>query len=266
MPLLDAREQHARGEIDDEALRGVEDEAIRDVVKMQQDVGLRTATDGEFRRASWHMDFIYALEGVGRAEGDIQVQFRNEQGTLEFTSAALHIDSPIRLDGPIFGEHFRFLKSAAEGTGLTPKLTIPSPSMVHYRGGPAAIDPAVYPEEELFWADLTAAYAKQLRAMADLGCTYLQLDDVSLAYLNDPKQRERMAAMGGDAEHQHEHYIRQINKVLAGELGAGADHGEIEARDQQESTETDPWNDRTSLRARYGDHRPGNTKTSYDRL
>jgi 5-methyltetrahydropteroyltriglutamate--homocysteine methyltransferase len=213
--VLEAREQHARGDLDAEKLRAIEDDAIRDVVKMQQDVGLRTATDGEFRRSSWHMDFIYQLQGVSRAEGDIKVQFRNAEGTLEFTSAALKVDGSIGLDEPIFGEDFRFLRSVADGTGLTPKLTIPSPSMVHYRGGRAAIDPQVYPEEEQFWADLTAAYAKQVRMIADLGCTYLQLDDVSLAYLNDPRQRERVAAQGGDAEHQHEHYIRQINAALA---------------------------------------------------
>jgi 5-methyltetrahydropteroyltriglutamate--homocysteine methyltransferase len=212
--LLEARQARTRGEIDEETLRRLEDDAIRDVVQMQRDVGLRTATDGEFRRASWHMDFIYQIEGVRRAEGEIEVKFRNEEGSLEFTSAALKVDRPIRIDEPIFGDDFRFLQSAADGTGLTPKLTIPSPSMVHYRGGRAAIDPAVYPDEEQFWADLTAAYADQVRMIADLGCTYLQLDDVSLAYLNDPQQRERIAAQGGDAEHQHEHYIRQINRVL----------------------------------------------------
>jgi 5-methyltetrahydropteroyltriglutamate--homocysteine methyltransferase len=213
--LLAARAQHAAGEIDDAALRAVEDDAIRDVVAMQHDVGLRTATDGEFRRASWHMDFIYQLDGVHKADGEIKVPMRNEQGVIEFTSAAMRIDGKIGLERPIFGDHFTFLADAAKGTGLTPKLTIPSPSMVHYRGGPAAIDPEVYPDEEQFWADLTAAYAKQLQLMADLGCTYLQLDDVSLAYLNDPRQRERVATWGGDGEHLHEHYIRQLNRVLA---------------------------------------------------
>jgi 5-methyltetrahydropteroyltriglutamate--homocysteine methyltransferase len=98
---------------------------------------------------------------------------------------------------------------------MTPKLTIPSPSMVHYRGGRAAIDSAVYPELDEFWSDLSAAYAEQLRRVADLGCTYLQLDDTSLAYLNDPKQRELVAAQGADAEHQHEQYIRTINAAIA---------------------------------------------------
>lgn len=141
---------------------------------------------------------------------------RNEAGVVEFTSAAMRVDGKVGISRPIFGEHFSFLAEATAGTGLTPKLTIPSPSMVHYRGGPASIDPEVYPDEEQFWADLTAAYAEQLRMMADLGCTYLQLDDVSLAYLNDPRQRERVTTWGADGEHLHEHYIRQLNRVLAG--------------------------------------------------
>jgi 5-methyltetrahydropteroyltriglutamate--homocysteine methyltransferase len=124
------------------------------------------------------------------------------------------VDGPVHLERPIFADDFRFLASVVDDD-QTPKLTMPSPSMVHYRGGSAAIDPAVYPEEEDFWSDLTATYAAQLRAIYDLGGRYLQLDDVSLAYLNDPKQRAQVAAQGGDAEHQHEHYIRQLNKALA---------------------------------------------------
>jgi 5-methyltetrahydropteroyltriglutamate--homocysteine methyltransferase len=131
---------------------------------------------------------------------------------LDFTPAALKVDGRIGLaDEPIFGDHFRFLRSVV--TRNTPKLTIPSPSMVHYRGGRAAIDPAVYPDEEQFGADLSAAYAKQIRLIAGLGCTYLQLDDTSLAYLNDSQQRAEVAAQGGDA--QHERYIAQINAALA---------------------------------------------------
>jgi 5-methyltetrahydropteroyltriglutamate--homocysteine methyltransferase len=99
--------------------------------------------------------------------------------------------------------------------GVTPKLTIPSPSMVHYRGGRAALDPSAYSDIDEFWLDLSAAYADQVRAVAELGCTYLQFDDTSLAYLNDPQQRERMAEKGEDAEHLHETYIRHINEALA---------------------------------------------------
>ncbi|HEU5045045.1 MAG TPA: 5-methyltetrahydropteroyltriglutamate--homocysteine S-methyltransferase [Nocardioidaceae bacterium] len=213
--LLQARADHAAGTLDDAGLRAAEDAAIRDVVQMQEEVGLQTRTDGEFRRTSWHMDFIYRLRGISRTDERIQVHFRNAEGDLEFTSAALRVAGEVGLnpdDTPIFGKDFEFLQSVA--TSGTPKLTIPSPSMVHYRGGRAAIDPQVYPDEEEFWADLSAAYAEQVMAIAALGCTYLQLDDTSLAYLNDPAQRAQVAAQGGDAEHQHERYIRQINAAL----------------------------------------------------
>jgi 5-methyltetrahydropteroyltriglutamate--homocysteine methyltransferase len=212
--LLQAREAYQGDGIDSAELRAIENDAIREVVRQQEAVGLRSATDGEFRRASWHMDFIYQLGGVTRAHDNLTVQFRNAEGTLEFTPAALHVDAPVALEEPIFAEDFQFLQSCVETA--TPKLTIPSPSMVHYRGGRASIDEAVYPDMDAFWADLTSAYAAEVRALAGLGCTYLQFDDTSLAYLNDPKQREMIASMGGDAEHQHELYIRHINEALEG--------------------------------------------------
>jgi 5-methyltetrahydropteroyltriglutamate--homocysteine methyltransferase len=211
--LLQARADHAAGRITADELRAVEDEAIRAAVRMQEDVGLQSATDGEFRRTSWHMDFIYQLQGVHRTDEQILVHFRNAYGNLDFTSAALRIDGKIGLDEPIFGPAFSFLRETV--TTAVPKLTIPSPSMVHYRGGPAAIDRSVYPDDDQFWADLSAAYAKQVAGVAALGCTYLQLDDTSLAYLNDPAQRAELAAKGGDPVHQHERYIRQINAALA---------------------------------------------------
>ncbi len=214
--LLEARARFAAGEIDDAELRGVEDAAIADVVRLQGDVGLRTATDGEFRRASWHMDFIYAIDGISKVTGeDIVVHFKNADGTIDFTPAGLHVDGPLSIDEPVFGTDFAYLQGQVSER-QTAKLTIPSPSMVHYRGGAAAIDPAVYPDEDTFWDALSAAYAQQVRGIAAQGCTYLQLDDTSLAYLNDPAQRAELAAQGRDAEHQHERYIRQINAALAG--------------------------------------------------
>jgi 5-methyltetrahydropteroyltriglutamate--homocysteine methyltransferase len=212
--LLRAREEKAQGHISAQQLREVEDEAIRGVVAMQRQAGLQSATDGEFRRTSWHMDFIYRLGGINQADGRITVQFRNAEGLLEFTSAALAVTGPVRLGEPIFGDDFAFLKSIVDDE-VTAKLTIPSPSMVHYRGGRAAIDPAVYPDEEQFWADLSAAYAQQVQGIAALGCEYLQLDDTSLAYLNDPAQRAILASRGDDAEHQHLRYIKQINAAIA---------------------------------------------------
>ena len=213
--LLEARQRFADGAIDAGELQAAENDAIRDAVALQRDAGLRSVTDGEFRRASWHMDFIYSLDGVSKVVDEtLHVQFRNEQGTLEFAPPSAHIDARIGLSGTIFGDAFGFLQSVAD-PAQTPKLTIPSPSMVHYRGGRAAIDESVYPDLDAFWADLTAAYAEEVRRLGEQGCTYLQFDDTSLAYLNDPAQREHVREIGGDAEHQHETYIRHINEALA---------------------------------------------------
>ena len=216
--LVEARARHAAGTLDDAGLRAAEDTAIREVVALQRDAGLQTVTDGELRRTSWHMDFLYQLEGVSPTEETMAVHFRNADGDLDFSSAALSVHDRVRLGEPIFTEAFTFLRdTAAEiAPGMTPKLTIPSPNMVHYRGGRAAIDDGVYPDLDAFWDDLAGAYAEEVRAVAGLGCTYLQLDDTSLAYLNDPAQREQLRAQGGDPEHQHERYVRTINDAIAG--------------------------------------------------
>src|SRR5919112_1175882 len=211
--LLNARDDFAAGRISSEELRRIEDGAIREIVRMQEEAGLQSATDGEFRRASWHMDFIYQLGGITKAQDSMKVEFRNEVGTIEFTPAALSVEDRIRLKEPIFADAFRFLNE--QTTRATPKLTIPSPSMVHYRGGRAAVDEAVYPDLDGFWADLTSAYANEVRRLGDLGCTYLQFDDTSLAYLNDPEQREHVGRIGGDADRQLVADIRHINEALA---------------------------------------------------
>ncbi len=211
--LLAARADFAAGRITAGPLRDAEDAAITGVVAMQQQAGLQSATDGEFRRASWHMDFIYQIGGISKAPGHLAVKFHNPAGNIEFTPAALHVGSKIRLEKTIFAEDFLYLQSVA-GPAV-PKLTIPSPNMVHYRGGPAAIDPAVYPDTEEFWSDLSTAYADEVARLAGLGCTYLQFDDTSLAYLNDPVQRAEIAERGEDAEHLHLRYIRQVNDALA---------------------------------------------------
>jgi 5-methyltetrahydropteroyltriglutamate--homocysteine methyltransferase len=213
--LLKAREDHAAGRIDDAELRGVEDEAIRDVIRRQEEIGLQSATDGEFRRESWHMDFIYSLGGITKVQDDtIRVHFHNEKREFDWAPPSAHVDAKLSLPETIFGEHFAFVRDNV--SSARPKLTIPSPSMVHYRGGRSAIDESVYPDLDEFWADLTAAYAEEVRRLAELGCTYLQLDDTSLAYMNDPEQRKHVAEIGGDPEHQHETYIANINRALSG--------------------------------------------------
>jgi 5-methyltetrahydropteroyltriglutamate--homocysteine methyltransferase len=213
--LFAARARHAAGELDDADLRAVEDDAVRAAVELQRDVGLQSVTDGEFRRASWHMDFIYRLGGITRVpEEKIAIHFHGDEGDIDAVFSGMHVDGKLGIDEPIFGDDFRFLSDVADG--LTPKLTIPSPSMVHYRGGRASIDPDVYPDLDGFWADLTAAYRDEVARLYELGCRYLQLDDTSLAYLNDPQQREYVASIGGDPERQHVEYIHHINEALAG--------------------------------------------------
>jgi 5-methyltetrahydropteroyltriglutamate--homocysteine methyltransferase len=160
------------------------------------------------------MDFIYQIGGISKAPGNLAVKFHNPSGDIEFTPASIVVDSKVRVDHTIFADDFRYLQSVV--TSAVPKLTIPSPNMVHYRGGPASVDPGVYPDIEEFWADLAAAYADEVGRLAALGCRYLQFDDTSLAYLNDPVQRAEIAARGEDADHLHLRYIRQVNAALAG--------------------------------------------------
>jgi 5-methyltetrahydropteroyltriglutamate--homocysteine methyltransferase len=212
--LLRVRGEQQAGRLSAEELRRVEDGAIREVVRMQREAGLQGVTDGEFRRGSWHMDFLYRIGGVARTDRVLRIEFRNEAGPVEAALGAFRIDGRLALGDTIFADDFAFLKSvAAEGT--TAKLTIPSPSMLHYRGGRAVIDPAAYPDMDAFWHDLAEVYRKEIAGLAALGCTYLQLDDTSLAYLNDPAQRAYVTSIGGDGEQQHLTNIRLINAALA---------------------------------------------------
>ena len=214
--VLQARDEFAQGEISAKQLAQIEDDAIRDVIRMQGEVGLKSATDGELRRQSWHMDFIYQLGGVEKVEDDtIRVAFHNKDKNFEWSPPSAHVTAPIALRETIFADAFTFVCDNVSA-GQTPKLTIPSPSMVHYRGGRAAISEAVYPDLGQFWDDLAAAYGQEIARLYDLGCRYLQLDDTSLAYINDPVQREHIKDIGGDPLRQHDTYIATINKALAG--------------------------------------------------
>jgi 5-methyltetrahydropteroyltriglutamate--homocysteine methyltransferase len=211
--LTAARAQLKAGRIDGEALRATEDAAIRDAIELQRAAGLQSVTDGEFRRTSWHMDFIYQLGGVEQISGEsLHVQFRSEEGEYDYAPPAMAVTSQVTLPRTIFADAFQFLADHA-APGQTPKLTIPSPSMVHYRGGNSSLD--AYPDVDRFWDDLSAAYARQLDGVYALGCRYLQLDDTSLAYINDPAQRAHIERIGGDPDHLHEQYIATLNRVLA---------------------------------------------------
>jgi 5-methyltetrahydropteroyltriglutamate--homocysteine methyltransferase len=218
--LRDARADFAAGSITAAELRTIEDEEIVKAIRMQEEVGLQSATDGEFRRATWHMDFIYALGGVSKAAGNLAIKFTNPSGTIEWTPAAIEIDGRVRIDETIFGEDFAFLKSHV--STAVPKQTIPSPNMVHYRGGPAMLDPRVYPDIEEFWADLAAAYADEVRRLGDLGPARRDQRArrgrrAPAPALHQPDQRGGPGQARRHGDH-HAHVPRQL-PVLLGRLG-----------------------------------------------
>jgi 5-methyltetrahydropteroyltriglutamate--homocysteine methyltransferase len=217
--LLDARAQRKRGEIDAAQLRAIEDEAIRDAIKMQVDVGLTSITDGEFRRDSWHIDFLEQFGNVAVIPSKIKARFQSEQGPVEYQPQTLQVIGKLSRPRAIFVDHFEFVRAAASemgGTAVTPKITIPSPSNMHFRGGRAAIDAVAYPEMDEFYADLARVYSEEVRALADAGCRYLQIDEVYIAYLCDPALRAQVAALGEDPQTLPQTYVAMINGAVKG--------------------------------------------------
>jgi 5-methyltetrahydropteroyltriglutamate--homocysteine methyltransferase len=210
--LVKAREDRAAGRIDAARLRTIEDKAIAAAVRMQEELGLQGVTDGEMRRQTWHMDFYQRIAGLETLGERVTLPFRNEAGEVPATLEAVRIASRLRLDKTIFAEDFQYLKSVARAT---PKLTIPSPSVLHRRGG-KGVDPKIYPDPAAFWADLAGVYRAEIAALAKLGCTYLQIDDTSFATLCDPAHRQLMTEAGSDGEHLHLTYIKLMNDALKG--------------------------------------------------
>ncbi len=206
-PLKDAREKFAAGKISATDLRMVEDIEIRKIVAKQEEVGLESITDGEFRRSWWHMDFLSALDGVEMIDADQGIQFTGVQtkATAPRVFAKLGSKAHPHID------HFRFLAACAT---KTPKQSIPSPSMLHYRGGRKMINMGVYPTMDEFYHDLGQAYKQAITGFYDAGCRYIQIDDCSFAYLCDPKQREMLAARGDDPTKQGDIYVGMINAAL----------------------------------------------------
>jgi methionine synthase II (cobalamin-independent) len=209
--LHEARERRARGELDAGGLAAIEDDEIRALVARQRELGLRSATDGEQRRAMWHFDFLEALDGVEGFEAPAGIEFK---GGLRTQPKGLRVTGNVGFSGhPMLG-HFAFLRSLTEGTGVTAKMTIPSPSVLHFRGGRQAVSPSVYPDMgELYW-DLGHAYRAAVGAFADAGCRYLQLDETNLAYLCDPDQRRMLAERGDDPEQLPGIYADLINTAV----------------------------------------------------
>ncbi|WP_207479132.1 5-methyltetrahydropteroyltriglutamate--homocysteine S-methyltransferase [Arenibaculum pallidiluteum] len=208
-PLKEAREKREKGELAADGLRAVEDQEIRKIIARQETIGLEAVTDGEFRRAFWHYDFLEHLDGVEGFWMEQGVQFKG----VQLKPKGLRVNGRLGFSSHPMIEHFRFVK---ENTSRVAKMTIPSPSMLHYRAGRQMIDQAVYPEMEPFYADLGAAYNKAVGAFAEAGCRYLQLDDVSFAYLCDPEQRRMLAERGDDPAKQPEIYAGMINRAVRG--------------------------------------------------
>ena len=206
--LRDARERAKRGEITSQALRGIEDQAIRAAVAQQEAIGLECVTDGEFRREMWHLDFLSQLEGV-TTKVVSGPTFRG----IEEPPPIAAVTGKLACPRPIMVDHFSFLKSVAT---KTPKFTLPSPAMLHLRGGRAGISREAYPELAEFWADAALAYRKAIGHLAAAGCSYLQLDDVSFAYLCDERIRENCRSNGDDPALLPRTYAETINAALAG--------------------------------------------------
>ncbi len=209
--LLAAREQFQKGTLGKTELRMIEDRAIREIVRFQEDLGLQGITDGEFRRTYFHVDFLEQLAGV-ETKGGIQVSFRSQTGTVDFSPPVMQVTAKVRHVKPIQLADFEFLKSA---TARTPKVTIPSPTMLHFRGGRGAISKEAYPDLDAFYADVAAAYRAEIASLAQAGCRYLQLDDTNLAYLCDEKMREGARQRGDDPNELPSRYAGLINAAIA---------------------------------------------------
>ena len=215
--LLDARDQYfVQKSITAEQLRAVEDKAITEIVQFQQDVGLQSITDGEFRRTYFHIDFLEQLGGV---KTDIPVTVQRPDGTEELAPPVIRVIDKVRHAKDIQLADFQYLRAQVAGfgnAGLTPKVTIPSPTMLHFRGGRAGISRTAYPElEPDFYDDVAKAYGQELQSLADAGCTYVQMDDTNLAYLCDEKMREAARSRGDDPNELPHRYAGFINKVVA---------------------------------------------------
>lgn len=212
--LQEARARAQEGKCTAEELRAVEDDCIREVVAKQEAVGLQAVTDGEYRRTFFHTDFLQRLGGVTIEQGEFKAAFRKDDGTtVGFRPPTMHVTGRITHDEPIQGRDFDFLKALVSNT---PKVTIPSPSMLHFRGGRAAIDATVYPDLGDFYADLSAAYADEIADLAARGCRYLQMDDTNLAYLCDDTIRASTRARGDDPDGLTHTYCRLFNEAIKG--------------------------------------------------
>jgi methionine synthase II (cobalamin-independent) len=208
--LAEARALHKSGTLSADALKATEDRCIEAAIRKQEELGFRAATDGEYRRAFWHYDFVSGLDGVELYEPEQKIQFK---GGLPLP-LALRVVGRIGWSKPVMVDDFRFV--AGHVNNATPKMTIPSPSVVHFRGGRQAIDPTTYPDLDMFFADLGEAYCKAVAAFGAAGCRYLQLDEVNIAYLCDPEQIAGLKARGEHVDNLLSIYAEMLNRAIEG--------------------------------------------------
>ena len=206
-PLKEAREKAAKGEITAAQLKAVEDREIPIIIAKQEEIGLQLTTDGEYRRSWWHFDFFGMLDGVEIYEIDHGIQFQG----IQTKPLSIRVNGKIGFSNHPMLEHFRFLKAH---TRVMPKMTIPSPSVLHFRLEPGAVSKDFYPHRDAIFDDLGAAYQKAVRAFYDAGCRYLQFDDTAWAYLCSDVELKKARDRGLDVDHLQESYTRTINKAL----------------------------------------------------
>ncbi len=209
--LIKAREAAEKGGIPPDELIRIQHDAIRGVVRLQEDIGLKLATDGEYNRHSWQRDFLLKIGNVKPMASKLTVRFHSAAGTRDHAPPSLQVVGKLSRPSGIFVDDFKFLKSVAR---TTPKITIPSPTIVHFRGGREAIDARAYPEMGAFYDDLAAVYRAEIRDLGAAGCRYLQIDEVNLAYLCDPELRRQVANIGEDPESLPQTYARLLNDTI----------------------------------------------------
>ena len=213
--LIEARAAAEKGELAAAELARIQHRAIRDVVRLQQEAGLRLATDGEYNRFSWQRDFLLKIGNVRPMASKLTVRFHSAAGTRDHTPPSLQVVGKLSRPQGIFVDDFKFLKSITPA-GVTAKITIPSPTIVHFRGGREAIDARAYPQMDAFYDDLAAVYRAEIADLAAVGCRYLQIDEVNLAYLCDPELRRQVANIGEDPATLPKTYAKLLNAAIAG--------------------------------------------------
>jgi 5-methyltetrahydropteroyltriglutamate--homocysteine methyltransferase len=214
--LIKAREAAEKGELAAAELMRVQHDAIRDVVRLQQDIGLKLVTDGEYNRFSWHRDFMLKISNVKLVPSKMSVRFHTAAGDSARAPPSLQVMGKLDRPQGMFVDDFKFLASIARAM---PKITIPSPTVMHFRGGRDAIDAQAYPDMEGFYADLARVYREEIHDLAQAGCRYLQIDEVNMAYLCDPELRKQVSNIGEDPATLPKTYAKLLNGAWVAEGG-----------------------------------------------